>query len=59
MSIFPRAAMAILLAGFLIGGCNKEQSSTSDSTPTADTASVSLPANAVKLDFVYGSEKQK
>ncbi len=59
MSIFPRTAIAILIAGFLIGGCNKEQSSSSDSTQPADPASVSLPDNAVKLNFVYGSEKQK
>jgi Ca-activated chloride channel family protein len=59
MSIFPRTAMAILLAGLLVGGCNKEQAGSNDPAPPADTASVSLPANTVKLDFVYGSEKQK
>jgi len=58
MSIFPRRATVILIGAFLIVGCNKDQTSSTDSAP-ADPASAQLPANAVKLNFVYGSEKQK
>jgi Ca-activated chloride channel family protein len=59
MCNFPRAAIMFLICGSVVAGCNKEQAGSSESRQTADPASVQLPANTVKLNFVYGSEKQK